>query len=206
MLIGELKRYLGEEYPYRGMLLFLGKTILFFFLINYFFIAYTGLTIPGGRFFNSFILEHADFITAFRRFLLWGGAQFATLIGYPSGYTDFTMFIRGESGVRMVYSCMGFGLIAAWSALVLAWSAGLKDKLIGLASGISIIVILNMIRIGGLAILFSNGYYNYFDFINHHDLFNIIIVILIFLLFTWHIKHTTRQGALAKDKSVGQAK
>jgi exosortase/archaeosortase family protein len=124
----------------------------------------------------------------FRRFLLWGGAQFAAVMGYPSDYTDFTMTVRGGSGVRMVYSCMGFGLIAAFAALVLAWPARLKNKLISLGVGIAIIIILNMIRIGGLAVLFSNGYYEHFDFINHHDLFNVVVVVLIFLFFAWHVR------------------
>lgn len=193
--INKLRKYLRPEYPYSDIVWFLGKTLLYFFVINYFFMAYTGLTVPGGRFYSPVFFEHADFIGAFRRFLLWGGAQFATMIGYPSGYSDYKMFVYGQSGVRMVYSCMGFGLIAAFAALVLAWPARVKHKLISLVIGVSIIILLNMIRIGGLAILYSNGYYEHFDFINHHDLFNIVVVILIFLFFMWHVRKTGGVGS-----------
>jgi exosortase/archaeosortase family protein len=193
-ILDKIKKYLGPEQPYSSILWFLGKTIVYFFVINYFFVVYTGITVPGGKFYFPALFEYADVIGVFRRFLLWGGAQFASLIGYPSGYSDFTMYVHGQSGVRMVYSCMGFGLIAAFSALILAWPARLVNKLTSLVLGIVLIILLNMIRIGGLAVLFSKGYYEHFDFINHHDLFNIVVVVLIFLFFMWHVRRTGGSG------------
>lgn len=197
-MIDQIKKYLSPNYPYRSILVFLGKTILFFFVINYFFVACTGLTVPGGKLYSPFLLEYADFTGAFRRFLLWGGAQFATLIGYPSGYTDFTMFVYGHSGVRMVYSCMGFGLMSACAALILAWPAPWKNRFVSLFIGLVTIILLNMIRIGGLAVLFSNGHHQLFNYISHHDLFNIIVVAIIFLFFTLHIQMATRRGQVDK--------
>lgn len=186
-----VKKYLGSSYPHRPVFLFLIKTILLFLSINYFFIAYTGLTVSGGKFFSPFFAEHADFIGAFRRFLLWGGVQFANLIGYPSGYTDYTMFIDGGLRVRMVYSCMGIGVMSAYVALILAWPARWWNRLISLCIGLAVIILINMVRIGALAILFSIGHHQLFRFINHHDVFNIVVVVMIFLLFVFHTQRNT---------------
>jgi exosortase/archaeosortase family protein len=192
--------YLGKESTNRDVFLFLGKLILIFLAINYFFIGYTGLTVPGGKFYNSFFAEHADFISAFRRFLLWGGAKFATFIGYPSGYTDYTMFIHGGTGVRMVYSCMGFGVMSAYAALILAWPAPWLNRLMSLLAGLSLIVLINMIRIGGLAVLYATRRNDVFGFINHHDVFNVVVVVIIFLFFTFHIRMATRRGIERSEK------
>src|SRR5882762_10983491 len=115
-----LKKFFKEGSRSSLIFWFLFKTLLFYLVFNNFFIAYTGLITPGGRLNSIFLREHADFIGAFRRFLLWGGAQFAELIGYPSSFTDYTLFVRGGVGVRMIYSCLGFGLMSACAALVLA--------------------------------------------------------------------------------------
>jgi len=169
---------------------FLFKLILFYLVLNYFFMACQGLTVPGGRFYSPFILEHLDFISPFRKFLLWGGARFASLIGYPSGYTDYNLFVYGGSRVRMVYSCLGFSLMSAYAALVLAWPAKWFYQVISLAIGWITIILLNMVRLGGLAVLYTTGNYGFFKYINHHDLFNIIVLVAAFLMFAIHIKYS----------------
>ncbi len=167
---------------------FLFKTLLYYFVLNNFFIAYTGIIAPGGRLYSFFFREHADFIGAFRRFLLWGGSQFAELIGYPSSFTDYTLIVSGGPGVRMVYSCLGFSLMSACAALVLAWPSRWLHRVIGMSSCTAVIIGLNMVRLGGLAVLYSTGRYGFFEYINHHDLFNIIMLVLIFIMFAAYVK------------------
>src|SRR6185369_4570776 len=86
--------------------LFLFKLIFFYLILNYFFVVFEGLIVPGGRLYSPFLLQYFDFISPFRRFLLWGGARFASLLGYPSGYADYNLFVYGGSSVRMIYSCL----------------------------------------------------------------------------------------------------
>jgi len=177
---------------------FLLKTLLLYFTFNYFFLAYTGLTIPGGRFYSPFLLEHADFISVFRRFLLWGGAQFASLIGYPADYTNYMLSIRNGASVRMVHSCMGFSLMSAYAALILAWSAKVLYRVASVVIGTIIIIVLNMIRLGGLAVLYTTGNYGFFKYINHHDLFNIIVLIAVLAMFIIHMNYTESKNAKSK--------
>jgi len=169
---------------------FLFKMFLFYLILNYFFMACTGLTTMGGRLYSPFILEHLDFISSFRRFLLWGGAQFASLMGYPSGYTHYNLFVYGGSSVRMVYSCLGFSLMSAYAALILAWPAKWFYQALSLVMGLIAIILLNMMRLGGLAVLYTTGNYGLFKYVNHHDLFNIIVVVAAFLMFVIHIKYS----------------
>jgi len=166
------------------------KLILFYLAISYFFITYTGLTTEGGRLYSSFLVQHFDFISWFRRFLLWGGSLFASSIGYPSGYNDYFLYVRNGSAVRMVYSCLGFSLMSAYAALVLAWPAKVLYRLMSLVIGTIIIIVLNMIRLGGLAVLYTTRNYVFFKNINHHDLFNIIVLMTVFVMFVIHVKYS----------------
>jgi len=170
--------------------LFLFKLILFYLVLNYFFIACEGLATPGGKLYSPFILEHLDFISVFRRFLLWGGAQFASLIGYPSGYTDYNLFVYGGSSVRMIYSCLGFSLMSAYAALILAWPAKWFRQAVSLVIGWVAIILLNMMRLGGLAVLYTTGNYGFFKYVNHHVLFNIIVLAAAILMFAIYIKYS----------------
>ncbi len=169
---------------------FLLKTIFFYLVIKYFFLAYAGLTIEGGGLYSPFLAEHFDFISMFRRFLLWGGVQFASLIGYPSFHTDYFLLVRGGAGVQLVYSCLGLDLISAYVALVLAWPSKWIYKVVSSLLATATIILLNMVRLGGLAVLYTTGNYGFFEYINHHDLFNIIVLIVVFVMFVVHLKYT----------------
>jgi exosortase/archaeosortase family protein len=184
-----LKSFRNPESTRARIFLFLFKTILFYLIFNYFFLAFQGMTTMGGTLYSPFIFEHFDFIRSFRRFLLWGGAQFASLIGYPSGYNHYNLFVYGGSGVRMVYSCLGFSLMSAYAALILAWPSKWFHQAISLAAGLVIIILLNIVRLGGLAVLYSTGHNGFLKIIDHHTLFNIIVLIVAFLMFALHIKY-----------------
>ncbi len=181
-----LKKLVGEKYA--GMLWFVLKTIFLFFFFDLFFTAYTGITAEGGGLYSPFLANHLNFVSAFRRFLLWGGTIFAAVFGYQATSDEYNMVIVGGRGVKMVYSCMGFGLMSAFAALILAWPEHWKKKISSLAIGLIMIIFLNMVRIGGLAILFSEGKYGFFSYIDHHDLFNYIVYFFILLFFIWHTR------------------
>jgi exosortase/archaeosortase family protein len=184
-----MKFFQGRE-SRKVALLFLLKAVLFFVLLNYFFIGYTGMTIPGGRLYFPFLAEHADLVSLYRTFLLWGGAQFASLLGYPSYYFDYYLVVREGSGVQLVYSCLGLDLISAYTALVLAWPAKTLDKVIGSMVGIAAIILFNMVRLGGLVVLYTTENYGLFNFIDHHDLFNVIMLVVVFAMFAVHVNYT----------------
>jgi exosortase/archaeosortase family protein len=185
-----LKSFKQPESARSRIFWFLFKTLLFYLIFNYFFLAFEGLTTMGGKLYSPFIFEHFDFIRLFRKFLLWGGAQFASLIGYPSGYNHYNLFVYGGSGVRMVYSCLGFSLMSAYAALILAWPAKWFYQVMSLVMGLVIIILLNIVRLGGLAVLYSTGHNGFFNIIDHHTLFNIIVLAVALLMFAMHIKYS----------------
>lgn len=186
-----MKHFLKNE-SLIASVLFLIKTVLFYFAFNYFFLAYAGLTIEGGELYSRFLAEHFDFITGFRDFLLWGGTWFTNLLGYPSSHDNYTIYVQGVAGVRIIYTCLGFSLMSAYTALLLAWPAGWRERVISLTVGTSIIILLNMIRLGGLAVLFVTGHYDLFENINHHDIFNGIVLVVCFVMFVIHVHYSDK--------------
>ena len=178
---------------------FLLKVIVLYLVLDNFFTLYTGLTIPGGLY-SSFLDNHLDFISSFRSFLLWGGVQFASLIGYPADYIGLILYVRGGASVQLVYSCLGFGLMSAYMALVLAWPARWVYRAVSLLVGVAIIIILNMIRLGGLAVLYTTGNYGFFKYINHHDLFNIVVLLVVLILFILYVNYSHREEAKKAEK------
>jgi exosortase/archaeosortase family protein len=120
--------------------------------------------------------------------LLWGGSLFVSLLGYTSYYTEFYLVVPGGASVQLVYSCLGIDLIAAYVALVLAWPAK-QLKMVSVLLGTIIIIMLNMIRLGGLVVLYATKHDSLFQQINHHDLFNIIVLIVVLIMFAIHVKY-----------------
>ncbi len=153
---------------------------------------YMGVLVPEGKVHSTWLSEHADFVSLFRRFLLWGGTRFSSLLGYPATHDDYMIYVEGVAGVRIIYTCLGFGLISAYTALLLGWPGRWQQRLISGAIGIVMIIVLNMMRLGGLAVLFVTGHYDLFDNVNHHDIFNGIVLFICFLLFVRHVRAADR--------------
>lgn len=76
-------------------------------MLDYFFIAYIGLTILGGSLNLTFVQNHSHFISSFHQFLLWGASKLLSIIGYSSTYINYILDVEGGASVRIVYSCIG---------------------------------------------------------------------------------------------------
>jgi exosortase/archaeosortase family protein len=83
---------------------------------------------------------------------------------------------------------MGYGLMSLWLALVIAYPSRWKQKILPLAGGLILINLLNILRIGGLAMLYTEGKTEIFSWIDHHTLFNTIVYIAMFGVFVWWIR------------------
>lgn len=182
----KLEQFIGKEAMV--MVWFVLQSVVFFVGLYSIIHLYIGITSPGGRVYSPFLSEYLDLAGAFRRFLLWGGSLFAKMLGYPATYSDYRMHIEGGSGVKMVYSCMGYGIMSVYSALMLAWPASRNRMMLHLLGGLIMIIALNMIRIGGLAVLYTEGHHALFRFIDHHDVFNIVVYTCILVYFYFYTR------------------
>jgi exosortase/archaeosortase family protein len=89
--------------------------------------------------------------------------------------------VTGGPAVRMVYSCIGYGVMSLWAAFVIAYEGSLKQKLLWLLMGCIFILIINCFRVSMLLVAIANKW-QVNRYIEHHDLYNIFSYMLIFSL------------------------
>jgi exosortase/archaeosortase family protein len=147
--------------------------------------AFIGITAPGGKLYSEWLANHLNYVSWFRQFLLSGAGVFVQPFGLDAHVIDpYTLSVSGVASVRMVYACLGYGIISFWIAFVVANPITIKQK-IGWGFGGSVaIVISNMIRIAVLLIASAKKWPTLFK-IDHHTVYSIcnylLIILLIFL-------------------------
>ncbi len=180
-----------KESPIRFVLIFLSLFVVFY----YFNILYFGITSPGNHYI-AFLDAHFNYIAGLRYLLLHSSAQILNWLGYIAITSNYELLVVGHGALRLVYSCLGLGVISFFSAFVLAYPKKLKVKLLFLATGILIIELLNVLRFVLLA-LFWNKQGG--QIVDHHTIFNILIYIIIGIsLYIW-VKHDDKKRADAAN-------
>jgi len=155
---------------------FLVVFITLFLLFYYFNIAFFSLTSPGSRHYTAFLDKHLNYIDGLRWLLLTSSAKILHGLGYVAITNKYELLVAGKGFIRVVYTCLGLGVLSFFAAFVIAYPKPLKAKLIFLIGGMTGIQLLNLLRFIGVA-LFWNSHRN--KVIDHHTLFNIFIYIAI---------------------------
>jgi len=158
-------------------------SFLFLFLLFYFFnILFFGFTNPGNNY-SAFLAGHLNYIQWLRQFLLGASTNIVNLLGYTAIHNEYELLVAGHGAIRLVYSCLGLGVISFFTAFVIAYPKPWRRKLIFIVAGILVIEMLNIIRFVLLAIFWDK---HTPQIIDHHTVFNIIIYVLIIVsLFFW---------------------
>lgn len=187
----------NKSYPIPGFII---KLFLFFFIFDSFFTFLIGCTAPGGTYYLGFVDQHLDFVHWFEQFLLHGGGGFAGLLGYQYQITGKTLNLINGSGVILGYSCIGFSVMSFYAAFVLAFPNKISVKAKYLSLGLAGIILLNIIRIGGLAVIYTRLPNHKLSNIDHHLVFNITVYIFIFIIFIFltRLRNRSKQETLEK--------
>lgn len=173
-----LKRWL-ENPSSRFIITFLGL-FLIFYCFNIF---YMGITAPGN-FYSPFLADNLNYIQWLRTLLLSVSSGILEWLGYQTLTTEYTLHIAGRGGIRLVYSCLGYGVMSFFAAFVLAYPKPLKSKLFFLIFGLILIQALNISRFILIALYWRD--LPFLGAVDHHTLFNIILyLILIAVLYFW---------------------
>lgn len=165
----------------RKILFFLLRLLIVFFIFDFFFLFLIAAPVEGGIYIP--LLEKYNLAQMFRDMLLQGGGAVAALFGYEYNILGDRLSIAGGSGVIVGYSCYGFSIISLYIALIASYPHNARTKAVYLAAGLLSIVALNMLRIGGLAIVFTEANREGLVALDHHLVFNIIVYALIFAIF-----------------------
>lgn len=159
-------------------LIIFGATFLLFYFSAQFI---TGLAVPGGIY-SPFVEKYFNVAGWLRSSLILSTKWLVAIVGIETIRTDeYVLRIRDAGGIRMVYSCLGFGVMSFWIAYITATAAELNNKIKWLLFGLIIIWVINILRI---TMVLLSGYKDWkFPFgWDHHTWFNIIAYFAIFIM------------------------
>lgn len=151
-----------------------------------------------GRFYNAYIAEHFNYIQWLKSSLIIIGTWIIKLFGFYAIHNEMDVLVVDGPYLRINYSCIGLGVMSFFAAFVIAFPAKLKPKIKLFILGMLMIYILNILRIAGLGVLLGFFKSQRNNFTYHHEVFNIIVYICIFLLLYFWIKKNTAQTNFLK--------
>lgn len=173
-----ISSHFSKGSPLRFAITFVGLFLLFYYFNIFFF----GIT-SKGNYYSAYLDEHLNYIRALRYALLHTSAKLLNWMGFIAIVSDYELLVAAHSMIRVVYTCLGLGVISFFAAFVLAYPKTVKSKLTLLFTGILGIQVLNIIRFMLLALYWNRSRARVID---HHLIFDVIIYILISLtLYYW---------------------
>jgi exosortase/archaeosortase family protein len=144
-------------------------------------LAIVGLSSPG-RYYIPAIEKYFNYVKWLRQSLMASTQWLLSLRGVDTYYkSEHVLSQVGGRGIKLVYSCLGLGIMSLWLAFVVAWTSPLKRKLIWIIGGLFIIWLLNITRLT-LFLYAINQYWKMPFGIDHHTWFNIVAYGAIFLM------------------------
>ena len=163
------------------------------FLACYFGILFiTGLAVPGGMY-SPFVEKYFNVAAWLRTSLIVGTKLSVSFFNIDTVRIDeYVLRIPNANGIRIVYSCLGFGIMSFWTAYIFATAARMVKKIVWLFIGLLLIWTINVVRISMVLIAGYKGW-RFPLRLDHHIWFNIIAYLVIFLmmlLFEKNIKRT----------------
>jgi len=175
----------------KAAILFVVKLLFFYFLFSQGNIFMNSVVSEGGRFYNAFIANNLDYIQGLKTALIVPAVWIIKLFGFYAIHNEMDVMVVNGPYLRVNYDCLGIGVTSFLVAFVIAFPAKLKSKYKLLIVGILMIYILNVLRIAGLGVLLGFFKSQRNNFTYHHEIFNILVYICIFiLLYVWIKKNT----------------
>ena len=163
--------------------------VILYFLLNYFNEFYIGITAKGGIYI-PFLDEHLNYIRWWRTFSLESAATVLRWLDYNVLTNEIQLRVIGKGGIRLVYSCLGYGIMSVFIAFCVTFPSPFKHRYAFMFSGLILIQLLNIGRFVVLTLYWKRN--NPWFGMDHHDLFNIFIyTILILICYLW-IRYSSR--------------
>lgn len=171
------------------------RFICYFLLLSLFLYefntAYIGITAKGGIY-VPFLDQHLNYINWWRNFTIDSAATVLRWMDYIVYTNDYQLKVIGRHGFTMVYTCLGYGIMSVFSAFVITFPGYIKARYGFLLFGLVLIQLLNTLRLIVLSLYWDKR--KPLLTIDHHDLFNIIVyVVLILLVYGW-FKCASKRG------------
>ena len=169
--------------------LFIIKFFCLLALLYYFNLFFISITSRGGNALYIFLRDHLNYIAWLRYSILHTSAVFTRLLGINC-YVANEFVIRLSDkvkGLRMVYKCVGYGVMSFWGAFVIANKMQWLQKVCWTIGGWASIWLINCMRMTILLVALENNW-PVNKYLDHHTLFNIVSYAFILLLISIYIK------------------
>ena len=162
---------------------FVFSFLVLFFTFYTFNIIFIGLTSPG-HYYVSFLDKHLNYINSWRNFDISSTAYILESLGYQVSTQGNRLITIGFSGFRLVYSCLGYGIMSCFVAFVIAFPKPGHSKPVFLAAGLITIQLLNILRFTLISIYYHPPSSAFIP--DHHTVFNYTLyVILGIMVYVW---------------------
>lgn len=179
----------------KAAIVFVVKLLFFYFLFSQGNLFMNSVMSEGGKYYNAFISENLNYIQGLRTILIVPAVWIIKLFGFYAIYNEMDVMVVNGPLLRVNYSCLGLGVMSFFTAFVIAFPAKLKAKIRLFVVGTIMIYLLNVGRIAGLGVLLGFFKSQRENFTYHHEIFNIIVYICIFVLLYLYIKKNTAQSS-----------
>lgn len=186
-----MEQSLNKKEANKVAILFVVKLLFFYFLFSQGNLFMNSVMNEGGKYYNAFISENLNYIQGLRTILIVPAVWIIKLFGFYAIYNEMDVMVVNGPLLRVNYSCLGLGVMSFFTAFVIAFPAKLKAKMRLFVIGMIMIYLLNVGRIAGLGVLLGFFESQRDNFTYHHEIFNIIVYICIFLLLYLYIKKNT---------------
>lgn len=143
-----------------------------------------GITDPNNLY-SPFLANYLNYISWISSSIL----NTANLIDHLLGLNSYVSenIIETTSGARVIlsYDCLGLGIISFWIAYIIADISSWQNKILWSISGALLIWFINCWRIAILLLALQNKW-NASQNIDHHQVFNYVSYVIIFLLIMYY--------------------
>lgn len=173
-------------------ILFVVKLLFFYFLFSQGNLFMNSVLSEGGKYYNAYIATHFDYIQALKSALIVPAVWIIKLFGFYAIHNEMDVMVVEGPHLRINYACLGIGVMSFLTAFVIAFPAKLKPKFKLLVFGLLMIYVLNVMRIAALGVLLGFFQSQRNNFTYHHEIFNILVYICIFILLYFWIKKNTQ--------------
>ncbi|MFP5041348.1 hypothetical protein [Parasediminibacterium sp. JCM 36343] len=168
---------------------FIGWFLCLFVLFYYFNLFFISITARGSNPLYLFLRDDLNYIDWLRSSILHTSQFFCGFIGIKT-HVEKVFILRSDTshiGLRMVYRCIGYGVMSFWTAFVIANKGHWQKKTIWLVAGWVTIWLINCFRMTLLMVALEH-HWPINKFMDHHSLFNIVAYIFVLLLIFLYIK------------------
>jgi len=153
----------------------------------------------GGSYYHPYLASHFNYIQALKTALIVPSTWLIKLFGFYVVHNEMDVMVVKGPYLRVNYSCLGLGVMSFLAAFIIAFPAKLKSKIRLFITGLFMIYILNVLRIAGLGVLLGFFESQRHNFTYHHEIFNVIVYLCIFVLLYFWIRKNTRKPEFSKN-------